>query len=125
MPQNTNPQTTNIMALDLILTDNEQNRVDACLAKLNDASPGKKHHAVTKMLLSNEPPHLVGICKAIFALGTEFGGMYTGGITSDGMWLIIDSQVQKGELCKTVAKYFYLGAHARRLSEPEAEEYWG
>lgn len=114
------------MSLELVLTEQDNAKIKQYLANNNNLSQHEAHRAIVKMLIDDEPIHLQDICKAIFNLGTQFcGGIGTIGMTSDALWCLMDNQCSLGPVSKQVAKYFFLGAQARRDSDPEAAEYWG
>lgn len=114
------------MSLELVLTKSDNALIKHYLKNNKNLSHHEAHRAIVKMLIDNEPIPIQDMCKAIFNLGTEFcGGIGTIGMTSDTLWLLLRSQCEKGPVSKNVAKYFFLGAQARRDSDPDAAEYWG
>lgn len=114
------------MSLELVLTKEDNAKIKNYLAKNKNLSSNETHRAVVTMLIDNEPLPIQDICKAIFNLGTQFcGGIGSIGMTSDSLWCLMHNQCSLGPVSKQVAKYFFLGAQARRDSDPEAAEFWG
>lgn len=114
------------MSLELVLTKSDNALIQQYLNDNKNLSHHETHKAIVKMLIDNEPLPIQDICKAIFNLGTQFcGGIGSVGMTSDTLWLLIRDLCNYGPVSKQVAKYFFLGAQARRDSDPDAADYWG